>query len=96
MDLDKETTWKYETVGVEGNITLFGINIFEYPWESTGQSVVIHDPLYGQAYRFSIYTVLVHYQKHTFAAGEFSNCIWGFYVLEEDAINMQQIRGGAQ
>ena len=31
MQLEK--TWKYETIGSEGNTVVFGINPFEYKWD---------------------------------------------------------------
>ena len=82
MKLQKTKTWQHETTGVDGNTILFGVNIFDYEWESTNKSVKVCDPLYGQEYNFSIYTVMINGQEREFAAGEFSNCIWGFYLLK--------------
>ncbi|MDE6282231.1 MAG: hypothetical protein K2M15_10700 [Oscillospiraceae bacterium] len=76
----KEKTWQYETRGVDGNVTLFGVNIFDYEWESTGKRVTVRDPLYGQEYKMAVYTVMIDGQQHEFAAGEFSACVWGFYL----------------
>lgn len=42
----------------------------------------VRDPLYGQEYKFPIYTVIINGQEQEFAAGEFSNCVWGFYLLK--------------
>lgn len=74
--------WKHKITGVDGNTILFGINIFDYEWNATGRYAEVRDPLYGQEYRFSVYTVVIHGRKHEFAAGEFSNCVWGFYSKE--------------
>lgn len=82
METRKEPTWQHEITGVDGNTTLFGVNIFDYKWKRTHESVIVHDPLYGQEYKFPIYTVKIHGRQHTFAAGEFSNCVWGFYTLK--------------
>lgn len=82
MKARKEKTWQHEITGVDGNTILFGVNIFNYEWKSTGQSVTVCDPLYGQEYRFPVYKVMIHGQEQKFAAGEFSNCVWGFYVLK--------------
>lgn len=78
----KEKTWQHEITGVDGNTILFGVNIFDYKWESTNQSVIVRDPLYGQEYKFSVYKVIINEQEYEFAAGEFSNCVWGFYILK--------------
>ena len=79
----EEKIWRYETHGVDGNVTLFGVNIFDYEWNGTGRRVTVRDPHYGQEYTFSVYTVTIDGQTHEFAAGEFSMCIWGFYVEED-------------
>lgn len=76
----KEQTWQHEITGVDGNVRLFGVNIFDYKWESTGQRVEVKDPLYGQTYKFPIYRVVIENQEYEFATGEFSNCVYGFYI----------------
>lgn len=78
----KTKTWKYEKAGVDGNATLFGVNIFDYEWKGTNRTVKVRDPLYGNEYVFSIYTVTIKGMEQEFAAGEFSNCVWGFYLPE--------------
>lgn len=76
----KEKTWQHELTGFEGNAILFGVNIFDYEWKSTNQSVRVRDPLYGQEFKFSVYKIVINEQEYEFAAGEFSNCVWGFYI----------------
>ena len=80
MKILKEKTWQHEITGVDGNTILFGVNIFDYKWESTGERIDIEEPLYGQTYRFPVYKVLIEEQEYQFAAGEFSNSVFGFYV----------------
>ena len=80
MKMWKEKTWHCEATGADGNVTLFGVNIFDYEWEHTGRRVTVRDPIYGEEHKFSVYTVTVDGRTHEFAAGEFSMCIWGFYV----------------
>lgn len=82
MKIRKEKTWQHELTAFDGNAILFGVDIFDYEWESTNQSVKVHDPLYGQEYKFPVYKVTVNEQEYEFAAGEFSNCVWGFYILK--------------
>ncbi|MDE6435465.1 MAG: hypothetical protein K2L07_14720 [Lachnospiraceae bacterium] len=78
----KSKTWQHEITGVDGNTILFGVNIFDYEWKNTNEFVKVYDPLYDQEYKFDIYTVIINGQEQKFAAGEFSNCVWGFYTLK--------------
>ncbi|MCM1171391.1 MAG: hypothetical protein NC393_04600 [Clostridium sp.] len=78
----KNKTWQHEVTGVEGEVVLFNVNIFDYKWENTNEAVKVKDPLYGQEFTFDIYTVTINGQEQKFAAGEFSNCVWGFYTLK--------------
>lgn len=82
MKIWKRKTWQHEITGFDGNTTLFGVNIFDYEWQYTHKSVKIRDPIYDQEYNFPIYTVIIDGDEKEFAAGEFSNCVWGFYLLK--------------
>ena len=82
MKIFKSKTWQFEVYGQEGDVKLFDKNIFDYAWESTGKRVMVKDPLYKQEHRFYVYNVNIDGEVHTFAAGEFSNCIWGFYTYK--------------
>ena len=76
----KQKTWQHETTGVDGNAPLFGVNIFDYEWEKTGEKAKVTDPMYGQEYVFPVYKVSIDGQEYELACGEFSNCVYGFYV----------------
>lgn len=80
MNLNKTMTWQHKTTGVDGHTILFGVNIFDYDWVRTGNKININDPLYGQKDCFPVYKVLINGQEYEFAAGEFSNSVFGFYV----------------
>lgn len=82
LKICKTMTWQHEVTGIEGEVILFGINIFEYEWHRMDENVSVQDPLYHQNYRFPIYTVKVNGVLHKFAAGEFSNSVWGFYLFK--------------
>lgn len=75
-------TWKHEITGCDGNTILFGVNIFDYEWVYTNKFAKVRDLLYGEEYQFPIYSVTIQGLEHEFAAGEFSNCVWGFYLLK--------------
>ena len=74
--------WQFKISGIDGNTELFGVNIFKYNWKSTGERVEVTDSLYGRSHLLYVYTVKIHKEEYKFAAGEFSNCVWGFYVEE--------------
>ncbi len=57
-----------------------GLNIWDFKWQDTRQSIKIKDPNYGQDYVFGIYEITNDKKTIRFAAGEFSNCVWGIYV----------------
>lgn len=82
MEMEKQKTWQYEKAGFDGNAILFGVNIFDYQWYKTEQKAEVRDPRYGQEYRFPVYTVNIKGKDYEFAAGEFSNCVWGFFLLK--------------
>lgn len=78
----KEKTWQFEESGIDGMVELFGVNIFEQKWVRTGEYADVEDPNYLIPKRFNIYITNIDGKEYTFAAGEFSNCVWGFYTLK--------------
>ena len=75
--------WKFITSGVDGDCDLFGVNIFDYEWINTNQELVVRDPIYNQKHIVFIYNADIGNQTVTFASGEFSNGVYGFYIFEE-------------
>ena len=74
MKVIKEKTWQYEKHGIDGEVELFGVNIFDYKWEDTREIAIECD--------FPIYKVVIDGKEHEFAAGEVSNYVWIFYLLK--------------
>ena len=72
--------WEYETFGPDGQCGLFGVNIIDYDWQTTGRRVKVQDPIYLQEHTFEIWQAEIDGRIRRFAAGEFSNCVWGFYL----------------
>jgi hypothetical protein len=72
--------WEFVKAGLEGNCTLFGVNIFRHKWERTGEKAEVKDPKYHESHTFNVYKVNVDGNVYTFAAGAFSNGIFGFYM----------------
>lgn len=82
-------TWQFVKSGIEGRCELFGVNIFDYDWQTTGKRVQVKEPIYGQDCIFEIWQVKINGRQRRFAAGEFSNCVWGFYLencMRKDSI----------
>mgnify|MGYP003376140320 CR=1 FL=1 len=76
-------TWKFETAGPDGLCNLFGVKIFNYDWHDCRETAVVTDPHYNVEKTFHVYEVEIEGKMRRFAAGEFSNGVWGFY-LEQD------------
>jgi len=76
-------SWTYKTTIFDGEkYEINGFNIWDYSWVNTHETITIKDSIYNHDYVFFIYRL-----KDTnvvFAAGEFSNCVWGIY--EYDAV----------
>lgn len=72
--------WKHiKTISEGESYKINGLNIWNYNWKSTGISIDIKDPIYQQDYSFNVYEISDGSHTITFAAGEFSNSIWGIY-----------------
>lgn len=79
MKMYKTKTWQHEVTGGCGDTILFGRNIFAYAWDDTGEFAVVKD---GRTYRLPVYTVNIDGELHRFAADEFSNGQWRFYLFK--------------
>lgn len=40
MKVYRTKTWQHEVTGFDGNTILFGVNIFDYEWKSTGEEML--------------------------------------------------------
>jgi hypothetical protein len=79
--VNSESQWSFAGAVPDGEpFNIEGINVWQYPWEDTSERVQVKDPHYHQDFTFRIYRVAAPAGTISFAAGEFSNCIWGFYV----------------
>jgi hypothetical protein len=57
-----------------------GINVRERRWETVSDGIVeVIDPIYGETHRFQVFEIALPGRTIGFAAGEFSNGVWGFY-----------------
>jgi len=73
--------WVYRKAVTEGeHFEVNGLNIWDHQWKGTGEKIHIKDPLYGQDFTFSVYEIIKNETTGEFAAGEFSNGVWGIYL----------------
>jgi hypothetical protein len=82
--LQETPGWRFLTASPEGRGCMVdGIDVWKHKWQPIrGEKAIVKDPHYGQIFRFSIYFIDLPDRRVVFAAGEFSNSIWGFYVRD--------------
>ena len=51
--------WKFEKSGLDGQCELYGVNIFDYDWQSTGETAWVDDPHYGQSRVLRVYRAVI-------------------------------------
>lgn len=75
-------TWSFFGSCVDGNtFEISGINVWTHSWNPVAsERVAVIDPLHGQNFQVRVYEITCDRGYIKFAAGEFSNCVWGFYV----------------
>lgn len=79
--MELSTNWKHvKTIADDEPFFINGIGIWENEWKGTGQSIYILDPVYHKPYILPICEISVDGKTITFAATEFSNCVWGVYI----------------
>jgi hypothetical protein len=75
--------WKFVGVVPEGQeLKIDGVNVWSQEWTSVkGDVAEVIDPSYHQPFTFNVYAIKNGESDIKFAAGEFSNMVWGFYVM---------------
>jgi hypothetical protein len=68
-------------------VPLLVVSVWAYPWieEKEEPKARVKDPAYGQNFSFHVYRIDAPNKTVRFAAGEFSNAYWGFYVAKNGA-----------
>ena len=77
-------TWWFVHAGVEGEPALLdGVDVWKHKWQQVpGEMATVTDPLYGQEFQFSVFHISESGRVIEFAAGEFSNSVWGFFLRQ--------------
>lgn len=73
--------WRYVGYCVEGqNFWVEGMNISNHIWQPVDDAVAgVEDPHNHKQYEFPVWEVKAEGRVVRFAAGEFQNCVWGFF-----------------
>ena len=76
--------WKFVSIGFEGvPVLVQGTDLWKHNerWASTRESIVVPHPSYpSERHTMFVYTLSHNGKSITFATGEYSNGVWGFYV----------------
>jgi hypothetical protein len=80
--VDISKGWEFRAIVIEGDpVDIAGINPWKVEWEPVpvGSVVVAHPTYPAQRHTMSVYRLSGVEPAAFFAAGEFSNAVWGFY-----------------
>lgn len=82
MKFSSNTEWVAVGVVLDGDpIEVDGVNPWRHSWHHVGETVTVRHPNYPtQEYRMPVYSITHAAGTATFAAGELSNQVWGFFV----------------
>jgi len=74
--------WRFVSIGWEGDTTdVGGVNPWDVKWPPPDGRIIVAHPSYpSQRHTMFINEVASSSPPITFAAGKFSNGVWGFYV----------------
>lgn len=76
--------WAHFGTCIEGEpFVIDKIDVWKHKWVRTEATAEVTDPMYGQEYLFDVYSINVADHHIEFAAGEFSNAVWGFYTEDK-------------
>ena len=79
-----ESDWEFAGAVPDGSsLKLDGLDVWEHEWRDTRERARIKDPVYHQDFTFHVYEIRSGADIVTFAAGEFSNCMRGFFVRKK-------------
>lgn len=79
--------WKLLHIGFEGDeVMVGGRDVWKSHWNRTDEgSITVPHPSYPQqSHSMSIYSLDTPTGVHFFAAGEFSNQVWGIYIQKDE------------
>lgn len=79
------SNWRHIKTVIDGEkFEINGLNIWDYQWYQTGERITVKDHLYGQNHMMQVFEIKKDKTVVRFAAGEFSNCVWGIYQEQQN------------
>ena len=77
--------WRFVSIGLEGHATdIHGVNPWDAEWLPTDWRITVAHPSYPtERHTMFTYEIAGTDPPITFAAGEFSNGVWGFFVPDD-------------
>ncbi len=73
--------WRFlQSVADGEEFHINGLNLWEHEWKPLYNSIHVKDPLYGEDHTMYVYEITDGTVTVLFAAGEFSNTVWGIYL----------------
>ncbi len=79
--MNPDSNWQFVGAGPDGqSFTIEGLDVWKHEWRDTKERAHVKDPRYHQDFTFHVWEIRSGNRVVTFAAGEFSACMWGFYV----------------
>ncbi len=79
--MSRDANWQFVGAGPDGqSFVIGGLDVWKHEWTDTKERAHVKDPCYQQSFTFHVWEIRRGDCIVTFAAGEFSNCMWGFYV----------------
>ena len=87
VPVNADPHWEFAGAVPDGvSFKIGGLEVWQHEWLDTGERARVTDPQYHRGFTFEVYEIKSAGQIVTFAAGEFSNCMWGFYVRKSVGI----------
>ena len=79
--MNPDPEWTFAGAVPDGQLfEIDGIDVWKHEWKNTKERIDVEDPLYHQRFSFVVYEIRNEDKSVRFAAGEFSNGIFGFYT----------------
>jgi hypothetical protein len=76
--------WELEKTGTKNDCKIFGVQIFDFKWDETGQIASVRDPVNDSELVMPVYNVCIDGKTLTFAAGELKDGEYGFYLWSKE------------
>jgi hypothetical protein len=83
--MSNNSQWEFFGAVPDGqSFRVGGLDVWKHEWRDTKERLQVKDPRYQKDFTFHVYEIGDPARAVTFAAGEFSNCIWGFYIRRQE------------